>query len=78
MEEDSDFTGYLNPNSLETLTSCRLEPSLAGAAPGSRFQFERMGYFCGDLKDSSTKRLVFNRIVPLRDSRAKVSKHGKG
>jgi len=70
--EGDDFTKFLNPRSLETLTSCRVEPSLSGAAPGSRFQFERIGYFCVDPKDSSSKKLVFNRIVPLRDSWAKV------
>jgi len=73
MGEGDDFTKYLNPKSLETLTSCRLESSLAGAAPGTQFQFERVGYFCVDAKDSSPGRLVFNRIVSLRDSWAKVA-----
>jgi glutaminyl-tRNA synthetase len=63
-----DATLHLNPNSLETLTSCQVEPSLAKAAPGSRYQFERLGYFCVDEKDGSPSRLVFNRIVVLRDS----------
>jgi glutaminyl-tRNA synthetase len=72
-----DFTAHLNPNSLETLTSCRLEPSLAGAAPGTRYQFERLGYFCVDRKDSSDGALVFNRTVPLRDTWAKIKKGGK-
>ena len=67
----------LNPNSLETLTSCRVEPSLAGAAPGSRYQFERLGYFCVDSVDSSDERLVFNRTVTLRDSWAKIEKKQK-
>jgi len=71
--QGEDFTKFLNPKSLETLTSCRVESSLAGAALGSRYQFERLGYFCVDLQDASTKKLVFNRIVPLRDSWAKVS-----
>ena len=75
--EGDDFTKYLNPRSLETLTSCRVESSLAGATPGSRYQFERLGYFCVDPKDSFPKRLVFNRIVPLRDSWAKVSEKEK-
>jgi glutaminyl-tRNA synthetase len=62
---------------LEILASCRVEPSLAGAAPGSRYQFERLGYFCADAKDSSDRKLVFNRIVTLRDSWAKISEKEK-
>jgi glutaminyl-tRNA synthetase len=73
----ADFKTFLNPNSLETLTSCRVEPSLAGAAPGSRYQFERLGYFCVDSVDSSDERLVFNRTVTLRDSWAKIEKKQK-
>jgi len=73
VEEGQDFTANLNPNSLEILTSCRVEPSLAGAAPGSRYQFERQGYFCVD-PDSTDGKLVFNRIVPLRDTWAKIEK----
>ncbi len=69
-----DFTAHLNPNSLETLTSCHVESSLAGAAPESRYQFERLGYFCVDKKDSSHSKLVFNRTVPLRDTWAKIKK----
>jgi glutaminyl-tRNA synthetase len=53
VEEGRDFKSYINPNSLEILTSCRVEPSLRGAAPGSRYQFERLGYFCVDSVDSS-------------------------
>jgi len=68
-----DFTAYLNPNSLETLTSCRVEPSLAGTTPGSRYQFERLGYFCVDSVDSSDGALVFNRTVSLRDSWTKIA-----
>ena len=68
----SNFTDNLNPDSLETLTSCKLEPSLAGAVPGSRYQFERLGYFCADPVDSSQGNLVFNRTVPLRDSWARI------
>ena len=74
--EGDDFTKYLNPGSLETLTSFRVEPSLASALPGSRYQFERLGYFCVDPKDSYSGRLVFNRIAPLRDSWAKISEKG--
>ena len=76
VEEGADFTANLNPNSLETLTSCRVEPSLAGAAPGSRYQFERQGYFCVD-PDSSDGKLVFNRTVSLRDTWAKIEKAQK-
>ena len=65
----------LNPNSLETVSGY-VEPSLAGAAPGSRYQFERLGYFCADLKDSSPERLVFNRTIGLRDTWAKIEKKG--
>ncbi|MBM4350978.1 MAG: glutamine--tRNA ligase/YqeY domain fusion protein [Deltaproteobacteria bacterium] len=73
MGQDDDFTKYLNPKSLETLTGCRVEPALAAANPGDRFQFERLGYFCVDLKDSASGRPVFNRIATLRDSWAKIS-----
>ena len=72
-EKDVDFKTHLNPNSLETLTSCCVEPSLAGALPGSRYQFLRKGYFCVD-PDSSDGTLVFNRTVSLRDSWAKIEK----
>ncbi len=72
-KESSFLTDFLNPKSLETLKSCRVEPSLGGAAPGSRYQFERLGYFCTDPMDSSEKALVFNRTVTLRDSRAKIA-----
>ena len=68
-----DVMNYLNPGSFETLVSCRVEPSLAGAQAGSRYQFERLGYFCIDVKDSSPGALVFNRIVPLRDSWGKIA-----
>ena len=74
--EDQDFTSNLNPNSLETLTSCMVEPSLADAAPGTRYQFERLGYFCVD-PDSSKEMLVFNRTVLLRDPWAKIKKAQK-
>jgi glutaminyl-tRNA synthetase len=72
--EGSDFKDYLNPNSLETLTSCRVEPTLKGAAPGSRYQFLRHGYFCVDSIDSTDSKLVFNRTVSLRDTWAKIEK----
>jgi len=68
-----DFLADLNPDSLHTLTDCRLEPSLATAAPGDRFQFEREGYFVMD-KDARPGRPVFNLTVTLRDTWAKVEK----
>jgi glutaminyl-tRNA synthetase len=64
---------HLNPASLETLTSCCVEASLKNAPPGNRYQFERLGYFCVDAKDSSPGKPIFNRIVVLRDSWAKLS-----
>jgi glutaminyl-tRNA synthetase len=73
-DEEEDWKAALNPNSLEVLTGCRLEPSLAGAVAGSRFQFERQGYFCADSKDSTPGCLVFNRTVGLRDTWAKIEK----
>jgi len=76
-EEGQDFTANLNPNSLEILIGCKLEPSLAGAAAGARYQFERLGYFCVD-PDSATGALVVNRTVALRDTWAKIEKRGKG
>ncbi|HSB75125.1 MAG TPA: glutamine--tRNA ligase/YqeY domain fusion protein [Terriglobales bacterium] len=77
VEEGQDFTANLNPNSLEVLRGCQLEPSLATAAVASRFQFERLGYFCVD-PDSAPGRLVFNRTVALKDTWAKVAGKGKG
>ena len=74
-DEAPDFHGVINPQSLETLRGCKLEPSLAGAAPGTRYQLERTGYFCVD-SDSTPERLVLNRTVPLRDSWAKIEKKG--
>jgi glutaminyl-tRNA synthetase len=71
-QEGVDFTAALNPHSLEVLRSCRVEPSLAGAAPGSRYQFERLGYFCVDTADSAPGALVFNRTVTLRDTWARI------
>jgi len=76
-KDGSDFKDHLNPNSLETLTSCRVEPSLEDATPGMGFQFLRLGYFCVDSVDSSTHRLVFNRTVTLRDTWAKIEKTQK-
>ena len=69
----TDFKDYLNPRSLETLTDCKMEPSLKDAAPGDRFQFLRQGYFCADA-DSTKEKIVFNRTVSLRDTWAKIEK----
>jgi glutaminyl-tRNA synthetase len=73
-QEGRDFTAWLNPQSLEVLRGCQVEPSLAGAAPGSRYQFERLGYFCVDALDSSPEALVFNRTVTLRDTWARIER----
>lgn len=72
---DTDFLSHINPHSLEVLTDCRLEPSLETARPGDRYQFERQGYFFVDPVDSKPGKLVFNRIITLKDSWAK--KHVK-
>lgn len=71
--EGQDFTANLNPNSLEIITDAKLEPSLANAKAGDRYQFERLGYFCADL-DSKPGALVFNRTVPLRDTWGKIER----
>jgi glutaminyl-tRNA synthetase len=82
VEEDKNFTDYINPNSLEVLSSCRVEPSLAGAKPGDKYQFERQGYFCVDPdsanSNSKDSKLVFNRTVSLKDTWAKIEKTQKG
>jgi len=66
-----DFKDDINPASLQVLTGAKVEPSLAGAAPGARYQFERLGYFCVD-PDTAAGRLVFNRTVGLRDTWARI------
>ncbi len=73
VEEGQDFLDTVSPNSLEVLTGCKLEPSLADAKPGAKFQFERQGYFCVD-PDSTEGKLVFNRTVSLKDTWAKIEK----
>jgi len=75
--EGQDWTANLNPKSLEVLSGCRVEPSLAAAAPGTRVQFERLGYFCVD-PDSAPGRLVFNRTVTLKDAWAKIQRKQGG
>jgi glutaminyl-tRNA synthetase len=73
VEDGQDFAVNLNPQSLEVITHAKLEPSLAGAAAGSRYQFERLGYFCVD-PDSAPGKPVFNRTVALKDTWARVEK----
>jgi len=75
-DEADDWHTALNPNSLEVARGARLEPALAGVDRGSRFQFERQGYFCVDERDSSPSHLVFNRSVGLRDTWAKIESKG--
>jgi glutaminyl-tRNA synthetase len=76
VEEGKNFKSYVNPDSLVTLESCRAEPGLAGATPGSLYQFERQGYFCVD-PESKAGKLVFNRTVSLRDTWTKIEKRQK-
>jgi glutaminyl-tRNA synthetase len=77
VEAGKDFTAHLNPTSIEILNDCKLEPSLIAAKPSSLCQFERLGYFCVDAKDSTPDSLVFNRTVTLRDTWAKILKAQK-
>ncbi len=74
VQEGADFKSNLNPRSTEVLQSCYVEPDLKAAAPGSRYQFERLGYFCVDPVHSSGEKPVFNRIVSLRDTWSKIEK----
>ncbi len=74
--EGGDFTDNLNPNSLDRVTNAKLEPSLRGAAPGTSYQFERLGYFTPD-RDGTLDRPVFNRTVTLKDTWAKIEKKSK-
>lgn len=76
-EKEVDFKSHLNPASLEVLKNCKLEPGLKSANQGDKFQFERLGYFCADIKDSKPGRLVFNRTVTLKDTWAKIQKADK-
>jgi glutaminyl-tRNA synthetase len=77
VEEGADWKANLNPKSLEVLSGCKLEPSLSAAAPGTRVQFERLGYFCVDAKDSGPQKPVFNRTVTLHDPWANIKKAGR-
>ena len=74
-EKDRDYRELLNEASFEVLSQAFVEPSLAEAAPGATFQFERLGYFCVDSEDSQSGKLVFNRSVTLRDTWAKLAKN---
>ncbi len=76
VSDDTDWIQFLNPDSLEVLDNCKVEPSLVGASAESRYQFLRIGYFCID-PDTTSEKLVFNRTVPLRDSWAKIQKGKK-
>ena len=75
-KEDKEFTDYLNPESLEILSTCYLEASLEKAEAGERFQFEREGYFCRDGENTTNKKPIFNRTVTLRDTWAKIEAAG--
>jgi glutaminyl-tRNA synthetase len=75
VEEGQEFKANLNPHSLEVISNAKVEPSLAGALPESRYQFERLGYFCVD-PDSKPGRPVFNRTVALKDAWARIEKRG--
>jgi glutaminyl-tRNA synthetase len=72
-QKDEDYKTFINPDSLKTLTGCKVEPSLAAAKPLDKFQFQRLGYFCVDY-DSTSNRLVFNKTVGLKDTWAKINK----
>jgi len=73
-----NFLNDLNPDSIETVTSCRVEPGLLKAEPEDIYQFERVGYFCVDSKESRPEALVFNRTVTLRDTWAKLEQENSG
>jgi glutaminyl-tRNA synthetase len=75
--EGKSFKDFINPASLEVLDGCRLEPALAGAAAGAVYQFERLGYFCVDDRESSPQRPVFNRTVTLKDAWARIEGAGQ-
>ena len=76
MEDGESLEQVLNPDSCEVLTNCVLEEALAAASSDTPVQFERLGYFCADSRDSKPKQLVFNRTISLRDTWAKIA--GKG
>jgi glutaminyl-tRNA synthetase len=75
-EKEQDFRAFLNPESLVTVKAAQVEPSVTGATAGTRYQFERLGYFCVDRSAGDGGRLVFNRTVTLKDTWAKIQKRG--
>jgi glutaminyl-tRNA synthetase len=75
MPDAGDYLSDLNPTSLDVLPHAKVEPSVADASPGARYQFERLGYFCVD-RDSVPGRLVFNRTVTLKDTWARIEQRG--
>ena len=75
-DKETEFLEHLNPDSLQVLSNCKVEPFLLEAKSGDRFQFERLGYFCVDSKDSTDGQPVFNRTVTLRDAWTKIQKGG--
>jgi glutaminyl-tRNA synthetase len=75
--EGKSFLVNLNPDSLQVLTGCKLEPMLGSAAPGDRFQFERVGYFCVDTARTASGAPIFNRTVTLKDAWAKIEQRGR-
>jgi glutaminyl-tRNA synthetase len=70
--KDKDYKDFINPESLKIIKNCKLEPSLKNVESESKYQFQRIGYFCVDKKDSKPGALVFNRTVPLKDSWSKI------
>jgi glutaminyl-tRNA synthetase len=72
-EKEKDYKDLINPNSLEVISTAKLEPFVKNSKPGDKFQFERQGYFCVDTKYSTNEKLVFNRTVTLKDTWAKTA-----
>ncbi len=78
VKDESEYRALINPDSLQILRNCMLEPGLSEIEPGVRLQFERLGYFVKDVKDSTPERPVFNRTVTLKDSWARIERIMKG
>jgi len=77
VEHGEDFLAHLNPDSLRILKNCKVEQVLGSAKPSNNFNFERVGYFCADIKESKPNAPVFNRIVTLKDAWTKIEQHSK-